>query len=228
MPIAHLRLAPCLYLLLIACGRSQAPEDRYVQPQWRLQPSSQPSAPAADTAPAAEVAATAPSADATAQAAGQQAAVLKDALRDALRTPDPARAIDPEAARAAARAVPGVRSVVWVDEVNLLALVDSNARRNHQTIDEICFQLAPLGDTSGVMVNLQSNAARNADELAILSRGCQLVPGERTIAQGQRQIDVLPAEVRAQYRAGQSATDSDRKRTRSKGDEAALRAIPEM
>lgn len=219
--------AACMLLLLASCNRTPQ-QAEYVQPQWQLAPSTQPTPPATDSAPDAAIAATDPGGNAATQATRQQAAALQDALRNAARPPDPARMIDPEAARAAASRVPGVRSVVWVDDANLLALVDGHARRSHQTIDEICYQLAPLGDTLGVVVNLQNSAARNRDELAILSRNCQLVPGDRAVAQGQRQIDALPPEVRAEYRAGQATLETRPKRPHTQGDKAALEAIPEM
>jgi hypothetical protein len=162
------------------------------------------------------------------QVGAMEAGVLQEAMRRSAQLPDPARPIDPEAARAAARAVPGVRSVVWVDGENLLALVDSNARRSHQTIDEICYQLQPLGDTLAVVVNLQSSAARNGDELEILSRNCQLVPGDRAAMQAQRQIDVLDPALRAQYRASKERTQRPARRAHDAGDRKALEAIPEM
>jgi dUTP pyrophosphatase len=106
---------------------------------------------------------------------------MQEDFRRSIKLPDPARRIDHEAARWAARQVPGVRSVVWVDQENLLAMVDRNDLRSQQTIDDICMQLEPLGDTLGVVVNLQSAVARTGDELEILSRNCQLAPGGRAV-----------------------------------------------
>ena len=116
--------------------------------------------------------------------------------------------------------------MVWADDVNLLALVDSNARRSHQTIDEICYQLQPLGDIGTVVVNLQSTAARNAGELEILGRGCQRAPGDHALQ--ARRLDVLDPAVRAQYEAGKQRLQQPKRRRHDAGDRRALEAIPEM
>ena len=135
---------------------------------------------------------------------------------------------DREAARAAVRTVPGVRSVAWVDRSHLLVRVDSNARRSHQLIDEVCYQLQPLGDTLAVVVNVQSTAARTSDELDTLSRNCQIVPGDRALLQRERQLDVLDPAIRAQYRANSEHMRVQQRRKEDAGDRAALEAIPEM
>ena len=64
--------------------------------------------------------------------------LLPPARRPRATLPDPGRRIDPESARAAARNMPGVRSVVWLDHGNLLVRVDGMAYRTHQVIDEVC------------------------------------------------------------------------------------------
>ncbi|MBX3711350.1 MAG: restriction endonuclease [Lysobacter sp.] len=170
---------------------------------------------------------------------GDQAAVeaelhaANDGFRRAIRLADPARRVDRESARVAVRDVPGVRSAVWIDHENLFVIVSANAQRSHATIDAVCSALAPLGDTLGVVVHLQSAAARNADELAILDRNCQLAPGERALLQSHRQVDVVPEHVRAQHRARNPADDRDQGRNaqRLRSDEA-IRVIesstPEM
>lgn len=171
---------------------------------------------------------------------GDQAAVeaalhaANDGFRRAIRLADPVRRVDRESARVAVRDVPGVRSAVWIDHENLFVMVSANAQRSHGTIDAVCSALAPLGDTLGVVVHLQSAAARNADELAILDRNCQLAPGERALLQSNRQVDVVPEQMRAQHRARNPADDRGQGRDtqqRSRGDEA-MRVIesstPEM
>lgn len=140
----------------------------------------------------------------------QQLEAFQEDYRKALKLADPARRVDRESARVAAGAVDGVRSVVWIDHENLLALVNSNEQRSQQTIDAICLQLEPLGDTLGVVVNLQSAVARNGDELEILSRNCQLAPGDRAMLQAHRRVDVLAPEVRRQHKANQATTRRDR------------------
>ena len=211
-------------LALTACTQAPPP---HPPPRWELAQTDQPAQPA--PMPGRDTAAAGGDRQATRDPTGSvEAGVLREAMRRSNQRPDPDRRIDPEAARAAARTVPGVRSVVWVDGENLLVLVDSNARRNHQTIDEICYQLQPLGDTLAVVVNLQSRAARNGDELEILSRNCQLAPGDRAAMQAQRRIDVLDPALRAEYRASQERLQRGDGRKHGPGDRKALEAIPEM
>lgn len=146
---------------------------------------------------------------------GDQEAVRKgleefgDDFRKSIKLADPSRAVDREGARQAARRIDGVRSVAWIDRENLLVIVDSNAARSYQTIDKICLELEQLGDTLGVVVNLQSGVARNGDELAILSRNCQLAPGDRALLSRNRKVDVVGPEVRAQHRANQLLSEQD-------------------
>lgn len=151
-------------------------------------------------------------------------AMHSDMMRS-MKVPDASRAIDKEAARTAARQVGGVRSVVWVDNLNLLAIVERNDLRSYQTIDDICLKLEPLGDTLAVVVNLQSGAARNSDELEVLSRNCQLAPGDRAFLQRPRQLDVVDPQIRRQHRANQSSAPPA-------SDDAAMKALlestPEM
>jgi hypothetical protein len=212
--------------LLAFTGCTQAPPP-HPPPRWQLAQTDKPVQPPPAYGPKTPAPSNAQETT-RGQVGAMEAGVLQEAMRRSAQLPDPARPIDPEAARAAARTVPGVRSVVWVDGENLLALVDSNARRSHQTIDEICYQLQPLGDTLAVVVNLQSSAARNGDELEILSRNCQLVPGDRAAMQAQRQIDVLDPALRAEHRASKERTQRPPRRAHDAGDRKALEAIPEM
>ena len=125
----------------------------------------------------------------------------QDNFRRSLMLPDPGKPIDHELARAAARRVEGVRSVVWLDRENLFVIVAKNEQRSYSTIDDICLQLDPLGDTLAVVVNLQSGAATTGDQLEILSRNCQLPPGDRALLQQYRQVDALSPAYRAQHKA---------------------------
>ncbi len=127
-----------------------------------------------------------------------------EAMRRAMKLADPSRPVDREMARLAARGIPGVRSVVWIDRENVFAIVTSNEARSYATIDAICIALEPFGDTLGVVVNLQSGAARTGDDLQILSRNCQLAPGDQALLQRVRQIDAIAPEIRAQHKANQS------------------------
>jgi hypothetical protein len=138
------------------------------------------------------------------KAAQRNIAEVQEDFRRSIALADPARAVDRESARRAAKAVPGVRSAVWIDRENLLVIVDRNDARSYDTIDAICVALDPLGDTLGVVVNLQSGAATNGDELEIVSRNCQLEPGQRAMLQKHRQVDVIPPEIRAQHKAART------------------------
>lgn len=157
---------------------------------------------------------------------GDQAAVranmdaLHEDFRKSIKLADPARAVDREAARSAARDVDGVRSVAWIDRENLMVIVSSNDARSYDVIDAICMQLEPLGDTLGVVVNLQSGAATNGDELAVLSRNCQLAPGDRAMLQRNRQIDVVSESVRSQHKRNNTAPAEDAEQRRRRQDDA--------
>lgn len=170
--------------------------------------------------------------------AGDQQAVqanveaFADDIRRSIKLADPARSVDRESARLAARRVDGVRSVAWIDRENLFVIVSRNDARNYDTIDAICLQLEPLGDTLGVVVNLQSGAAVNGDDLEILSRNCQLAPGDRAFLQQPRQVDVISSTVRAQHRANnpQQATQdmTEWKRRNAESMRAIEATTPEM
>ncbi|HZX71698.1 MAG TPA: hypothetical protein VFE77_12855 [Rhodanobacter sp.] len=129
-------------------------------------------------------------------------AMHKDMMRD-MRLADSSRPINPEAARAAVRPLPGVQSVVWIDRSNLLVLVGGSQYRNMATIDNICRSLEPLGDTLSVVVNVQDVMATTSEGADTLSRNCQLGAGERAMFQQKRQVDVLDPEVRRVFRAQQ-------------------------
>lgn len=167
---------------------------------------------------------------------GDQASVqrevgaIQDDFRRSIKLPDPGRPIDPEQARAAAKRAPGVHSAVWVDRQNLLVLVDRNRQRSMATVDAVCSQLDPLGDTLAVVVHVQSRVARTGDELETISRNCQLAEGDRAFAQRERELDVIPREVRAQHAAQQSLGD-DEAASRRRAEEAARvieASTPEM
>ncbi|MET4729519.1 hypothetical protein ABIE09_003333 [Lysobacter enzymogenes] len=159
----------------------------------------------------------------------QNLQALNQDFNRSIKLADPSKRVDRENARIAARSVKGVRSVVWIDNENLFAIVGHNAERSYDTVDAICRQLEPLGDTLGVVVNLQSGAARTGDELEILSRNCQLPPGERAMAQSNRQIDALPPQMRAQHRANaDAARRAERPAERAESDRIIEANTPEM
>lgn len=163
------------------------------------QKAGQPLSPLSTASKVAGVHAAALAGDQQAVQAGVQG--ITDDFKRSIKLADPARAVDREKAREIAKTVPGVRSVVWFDRENLFAIVEQNEQKSYKTIDAICLKLEPLGDTLGVVVNLQSGAARNGDELEILSRNCQLEPGDRAFMQKERQIDVIDPGIRKQHKA---------------------------
>lgn len=196
LPVQAVRISGLLTMLvLVACSRQ--PETTADQPQKWKEP--------APTEFAAHVVATnAAALTGDREAVKAQMHAAQDSLRRSMKLPDPARRIDRELGRTAAKQVQGVRSVVWLDRENLFAIVEQNAQKSYQTIDAICAQLDPLGDTLGVVVNLQSGAATSGDDLEILSRNCQLEPGDRAYLQRNRQVDVLSPAIRAQHKANQA------------------------
>ena len=213
VPKPGMRVAAAVALpaLLAACGRDETPQ--YREPQWQLAPSTAPAPAGAHAAP-----------DGIAAPGGTAAGQPSTAAVPA-PAPRPARPLHPEVARAAARTVPGVVSVAWVDEHNLLARVEDPARLDYQTIDEICYQLAQLGDAAGVVVNLQGTRGRSAGASGTLGRDCSLPPGQRQPGQAVRDFDALDPQTRAQY---ERSRESARRRPQTAGDRRALEAIPEM
>ncbi len=147
---------------------------------------------------------------------------LNEDFRKSIKLADPSRRVDREAARTAARNVDGVRSLVWIDHENLLAIVTSKDQRSEATIDAICMQLEPLGDTLGVVVNLQSGAARTGDELEILSRNCKLAPGDRAMMQRARLVDAIDPATRAQHRANAAWAQAQQARENETGESARI------
>jgi hypothetical protein len=117
---------------------------------------------------------------------------------------DPSRRIDHEAARAAVRPLPGVQSVVWIDNANLLVMVGGGQYRSMATIDNVCLAMEPLGDTLGVVVNVQEVMTTTSEGADTLSRNCQLGAGERAILRQRRRVDVLDPEVRKVFQAQQT------------------------
>ena len=130
-------------------------------------------------------------------------AIAQDLVRSA-RVPDATRPIDREAARAAVRPLPGVRSAIWLDRENLAVMVDGAAHRSTATIDRVCDALAPLGDTLAVVVHVQDATAKTADGATTLSRNCDLPAGELAFAQRRREIDVVPPDLRRTFKAQQA------------------------
>jgi hypothetical protein len=193
--VAAALMAP---FLLAACARTVEP------PQRKPEQAGQPMDPVKVAARIAATRAAAMTGDQRAVQANMQA--LNEDFRKSIKLADPARRVDRESARAVAKRVDGVRSVAWVDNTNLLAIVSRNDARSYATIDAICMELEPLGDTLGVVVNLQSGAAVSGSELQILSRNCQLAPGDRALLQTKRQLDAVSPEIRAQHRANNPDT----------------------
>ena len=129
-------------------------------------------------------------------------AVTHDFSRS-MRIVDAARPIDHEAARAAVRPLPGVRTALWLDAANFVVMVAGQQHHSMDMIDRVCLALEPLGDTLAVVVNVQDVTAKNADDATTISRNCQLPQGQRALLQAKRQVDVVSPELRQQFKAMQ-------------------------
>ena len=190
----------------VACaalsGCTGAPADGTTETSPRPQQAGQPVNPWSTAGHLAAMDAAAIVGDPRAMQAHAEAA-QKDMLRS-MRLPDPARPIDHEAARAAVRPLPGVRSSAWIDRSNLLVMVAGSRYRSTDTLDRICLALEPLGDTLAVVVNLQDVTATTSEGADTLSRNCQLAEGERAMLQPTRQVDVLDPELRRVFQAQQT------------------------
>lgn len=134
----------------------------------------------------------------------------KDILHDA-RIPDPARPMPREAARARIAQVTGVRSVTWIDHDNLLVLVAGAHYRDIAMVDRICDTLAPLGETLGVVVNLQDVTATTSAGADAVSRDCQLPEGQRAFLQRNRRIEALDPATRRAFEAQQQGAAAGRR-----------------
>jgi hypothetical protein len=134
---------------------------------------------------------------------GHVDAMSKDILHDA-RIPDPTRPMPHEAARARTAKIMGVKSATWIDHDNLLVLVAGAQYRDMAMVDRICDTLAPLGDTMGVVVNVQDVTATTSAGADAVSRDCQLPAGQRAFLQRHRQIEALDPATRRAFEAQQS------------------------
>ena len=121
----------------------------------------------------------------------------------AMRLPDVGRPVDHEAARAALSNLPGVGTTTWIDSQNLLVLVSGHELRTNRMIDDICMALDPLGDTLGVVVNVQDVMAKSSEGADVLSRNCKLQGDERAMFQAKRQVNALDPALRAVLKAQQ-------------------------
>jgi hypothetical protein len=139
--------------------------------------------------------------------AGTLAAGALDAQRrntyQAIHLSDFRRTVDHEAARAALRNLPGVGTSTWIDNENLLVLVSGQELRSNRMIDDVCAALDPLGDTMGVVVNVQDVMAKTSEGADVLSRNCKLQGEERAMFHQKRQMNVLDPALRATMKAQQ-------------------------
>jgi len=215
-------LAAMTMAVLAACSAPSADEAGQHRPQQAGQPM--------DPARTAAHMTTARMAAMSGDQAGVQRSVdaMSDDMRRSMRLPDPSRPIDKNAARAIARAMPGVRSANWVDRTNLLVRVDGAQLRSQRTIDELCYRLEALGDTLAVVVHLQNAAPETRDQMDTLSRNCQLAPGEQAFLQRERKLDALDPAERARQRAFAEQVRENPPRELTPGDRAAIEAMPEM
>ncbi|MGN6787918.1 MAG: hypothetical protein ACTHJP_00120 [Rhodanobacteraceae bacterium] len=131
--------------------------------------------------------------------------MTRDILHDA-HVPDASRPIDHEVSRTAVQPLPGVRSAVWIDHDNLLVMVGGPQYRNMAMVDSACDALAPLGDTMGVVVNVQDVTATTPEGADAVSRNCQLPEGQRAFLRPKRQIEALDPAIRKAFKAQQGSS----------------------
>jgi hypothetical protein len=109
----------------------------------------------------------------------QQVDGMQDDFRKSMRFVDPGRVADYEAARTAAWKVAGVRSLAWLDRVNLYVILDTPEHRSQATIDAICgavqAQSRKPDEKPDVMVDLQVDY-RGQEPSEMLSRNCRAAP----------------------------------------------------
>ena len=153
---------------------------------------------------------------------------MSEDMRRTMKMADAGRPINPEAARAIARAMSGVRSANWIDRANLLIRVDGAHLRSQQTIDELCYRLEPLGDTLAVVVHVQDAVPTDRDGMNTLSRNCQLAEGDHAFMQRARPVDVLDPGLRAEHRAVGELMRTRPPRPQTAGDREALEGMREM
>lgn len=215
-PVLPLSMVLLASMLLAACTDAPSPDAASRQAGEALDP----------IAAAARMAAIQRAAMTGDQVALQgQMEALTDDVRRSMRMPDPARRIPHEPARSAAKTVAGVRNVVWLDQRTLMVAVDGAQYRSMTTIDAICRQLEPLGDTLWVTVSLQNALARTGEALESLHRNCQLPPGQRSFMETPKALDAIDPALREHQRTTGRASNST---VMSPGDAEALRNIPEM
>lgn len=193
--------AACIFLTLTIVGCQSQTSDATSREQARQAPRVTPISVAKHIAAAR---ATALMGDQKAVAQNVQG-MTKDILHDA-HIPDASRSINHEAARAVIQPLAGVRSVVWIDHNNLLVMVGGAQYRDMATVDRACDALAPLGDTMGVVVNVQDVTATTSEGADAVSRNCQLPAGQRAFMQSKRRIEALDPATRKAFEAQQGSS----------------------
>lgn len=153
---------------------------------------------------------------------------LQNGVRRSMKLADPSRRIDPEGARAAVKAMPGVHSVAWLDRENLLVMVEDDASRSERTIDAICVGLEPLGDTLGVIVNLKTRAPQNRQERGTTSRNCQLASGDVALFQKVHPTYDPSPEIVATFEVSQRPQSEAGRRAQEENQRILEASTPEM
>jgi hypothetical protein len=165
------------------------------------------------------------------QVVEQEFGNLHSDMMRSIRLPDATRRIAPEAARTAILKVADVRGAAWIDQHNLLVRVSGPQFKTYSMIDLLCSELAPLGDTLWVTMNLQDVTARSGDSVNTLTRNCQLPPGQHSLIEQPRAVDVIDPELRKKHSEDNMRVmhgESRSSRDYSRDDQAAIDAIPEI
>lgn len=112
--------------------------------------------------------------------AASRAPVDADAI-----APAATRRLDREAARAAVRPLGGVRDAFWLDDNDLVVVVERGRAGSGEMIATVCAAIEPLGDNSSIVVDLQEATSRKAGE-AIVSGACATPTAVANIASDPR------------------------------------------
>lgn len=129
-------------------------------------------------------------------------AMASDITRSA-RMADPMRPINPEAARAAARTIHGVRSAIWLDRANLVVIVAGAQYRSMDTIDEVCLPSNRSATRWPSSSTCRTSPPRRRMALTPCRATASLAKVNVLSMQQKRQVDVVSKELRETFKGMQ-------------------------
>jgi hypothetical protein len=159
----------------------------------------------------------------------QQIDALQDDFRKFMRFAAPDRIAAYETARTEAWKVAGVRSLAWLDRINLYVVVDSPEHRTDATIDALCKSVTAMGDKPDVVIDLQVDY-RKHEEVDLLSRNCRTPSAEQSEAAAKQAEEARAAERKAEAERppGQKADAADKDPVREDSLRILKDTTPEM